>query len=72
MDYALMWIPRSGLFWVNGELVDGEYRRVQWDRKLQVFKSYARAETAKKRVLEKFPDAKGELIILGCEIEEKQ
>lgn len=69
--YTLMWIPRSGLFWANGQMMDGEFRAVQWDRKIRVYPNYQRAELAKKRILDRFPNAKGELIILTCEVEER-
>jgi hypothetical protein len=68
--YTLLWIPRSGLFFETGNFFDGKGERIRWDRTVHIFASHARAETAKKRVLEKSPDAKGELIVLPVEIQE--
>jgi hypothetical protein len=68
--YTLLWIPKSGLFFEGGEFLDGKRERIKWDRTIHIFASHARAETAKKRILEKFPDAQGELVMLPVEIQE--
>jgi hypothetical protein len=68
--YTLLWIPKSGLFFEGGEFLDGKRERIRWDRTIRIFASHARAETAKKRILEKFPDAQGELVMLPVEVQD--
>ena len=68
--YTLMWIPRSGLFWDGGQFLDGKQERIRWDRTIRIYASHARAETAKMRIMEKFPEAHGELVMLPVEVQE--
>ena len=66
--YTLLWIPKSGLFYDGGSFLDGKQERIRWDRTIHIFASHAKAETAKKRILERYPDAHGELVMLPVEI----
>ena len=68
--WTLLWIPRTGLMYQSGLFFDGQMNEVKWDRVIRVFPSHSRAETAKKRILERHPDAHGELVILPVMIQE--
>ena len=68
--YTLMWIPKNGLFFDGGEFLDGTRQRISWDRTITIYASHARAETAKKRIMDRFPDAYGELVMLSVETQE--
>jgi hypothetical protein len=68
--YTLLWIPKSGLHYQSGLFFDGFQMPINWDRTIQVFASHARAETAKQRILDRFPDAKGELVVLPVTVQE--
>jgi hypothetical protein len=68
--WTLMWIPQTGLMYDGGKFFDGQMNEVKWDRVIRIFPSHARAETAKKRILERHPDAHGELVILPVSIQE--
>lgn len=68
--YVLLWVPKSGLFYDGGDFFDGKQMPIGWDRTIHVFSSHSRAETAKQKTLAKFPDAKGELVVLPVKIQE--
>jgi hypothetical protein len=68
--YTLLWIPSTGLMHEGGRFFDGNMRPIQWDRVIRIFRSHARAEVAKKRILDRYPDAQGDLVTLSVEIEE--
>jgi hypothetical protein len=68
--YTLLWIPGTGLMYSGGEFFDGNLRPIGWDRTIRIYASHARAETAKKRILERFPDAYGDLVVLSVEVQE--
>lgn len=68
--YTLMWIPKTGLHYLGGDFFDGKQQLIGWDRTVPIYSSHARAETAKKRILERFADAKGELVVLPVTIKE--
>jgi hypothetical protein len=66
--YTLMWIPSTGLMYDGGEFFDGQMKPIRWDRTIHIFQSHAKAETAKKKILEKYPDAQGELVVLPVKV----
>lgn len=68
--YTLLWIPESGLFYAGGRFTKGDGDEIGWQRKIPVFRGYARAERAKQRILARWPERRGELIILSFEPEE--
>ena len=65
-QYTLLWIPKTGLFYDGGGsgFTDGKGDTIRWDRTVYVFPSHQRAETAKQKMIDKYPDAKGEIVVL--------
>lgn len=70
--YTLLFIPHDGLFFSGGEFLDGHGNRITWDRSIPVYPSHSRAETARDRILERYPEryAGGQLVMLGVELKE--
>jgi hypothetical protein len=68
--FTLLWIPRSGLFYDGGKFMDGTGNEIEWNRTIPLFPSMYAAEIAKAGVLEKHPDARGEVVILGVTVRE--
>ena len=62
--YVVLWIPANGLFYRGGEFTDGKMNPIGWDRTIKVYSTFSEAEQAKNSTLARFPDAKGELIIV--------
>lgn len=62
--YCLLWIPASGLFYDGGGFFDGNRDRVPWRGTLPVFKTHAKAVTAKKKMKQRFPEAHGSFVVL--------
>lgn len=54
--HVLLRIPKSGLFYEGGRFFDGDMNPLRWSGIIPIFPSHARAETAKKKQIEKYPD----------------
>ena len=68
--HVLLRIPKSGLFYDGGAFFDGDMNRLRFDGVIHVFPSHARAETAKKKHLERYPDSIDQMVVMGCRIHE--
>ena len=72
--YTVLYVPNSGLFFEGGEFVDGRRERIEWNRTIPVYESHMRAQTARDKILESWPDryADGNLVVLGVEFQERE
>lgn len=70
--YTLLWIPKTGLHYSGGDFFDGRQQLIAWSRTIHVYPTHSQAETAKKKVLERHPDAHGELVVLPVKIQEHE
>jgi len=68
--HVLLRIPKSGLFYDGGAFFDGFGDRLRFDGTIHVFPSHARAETAKKKHIERHPDSIDQWAVLKCQIHE--
>jgi hypothetical protein len=68
--YALLWIPRTGLFYSGNHFRNGEHTIVDWDKTIPIFKTSQRAEEAREKILAAHPSAKGELIVFNVTLRE--
>lgn len=68
--HVLLWIPKSGLFYDQGRFYDGEGKEIKWGRTIPAYSTHAHAQTAKRRVVTKFPRAQGEVIVSQVKIQE--
>jgi hypothetical protein len=62
--FTLLWVPATGLFYSGGEFVDGKQNRLNWSHTILVFPTFSAAEAEKQRIIAKYPEAHGEVVIL--------
>jgi len=69
--YAVMYVPRSGLFYAGGDFLDGRMNRIPWKRTIPIYRSHSAAEVARNKFRERWPNVEGEFIVLSVELIEK-
>jgi len=67
--YAVMFIPKTGLLYSQGEFLDGNGEPLKWDRSMRMYASYQRAMQARDRILGAHPQLynSGNLIVITIE-----
>lgn len=71
LKHAVMYVPRTGLFFSGGDFIDGRQMRVPWRRIIPVYRTYSAACVARDKIKAKWRDVEGEFIVVSVEIQEK-
>lgn len=70
MPYTLLWVPKSGLFFDGVTFTDGNGNTIQWRHEIHIFPSWEAANEAKGKVVAKYSNAKGEVLLLKIVIQD--
>lgn len=66
--FALLWVPKTGLYFEGGAFLDGEDNHIPWSGKVTIFSTFKRAKENRNAVVKKFPKARGSVIIVPVEL----
>jgi len=69
--HAVMYVPRSGLFWTGRDFIDGRANRVLWSRTIPVWNSHAGAVAFRDRQRDRWRNMEGDFIVVSVDILEK-
>lgn len=69
--YAVMYLPRSGLFFAGGEFLDGHQNRIPWSRTIPVFRSRSAAAIGRDKLRKHWEGFEGDFVVVSIEFRDE-